>query len=816
MGFSDINSVSQTNTAQYTISDGGQGVLIWDVSDGVNVKSVNASLSGDQMIWKMENDKLKKFVAFDGTSFFNAEFVGVVENQDLHGDNTNYDMLIITHPAFLSEADRLAQHHRNHDNMQVLVSQLPIIYNEFSSGKQDITAIRDYVKMFYDRAVNGNEPKYLLLFGDGSFDYKDRVEGNTNYVPVWESVASLNEVGSYATDDYYGYLDDVPNDDKLDIGIGRFVASSTEQATQAVDKTIHYALNTDAVMDDWRNIVCLVADDEDSNMHLNDAEELFVIIDSTDKTLNVEKIYLDAYPQVATPSGEKYPDVQLAINDRIERGALIFNYVGHGGELGLSHERVMTIGDVNSWTNYDRLTVFVTATCEFSRFDDPTRTSAGEQVFLNSKGGAVALYTTTRATYAGGNSIINKNFYKFLFEKVNGEHHRMGEVMRLAKNDSSTGVNGEKFLILGDPALHFAFPKEKVITLAINDVFIEEAIDTIRALSKVTISGELQDDLGNKLSAFQGYLFPTIFDKPSRFATLGNDDASIPVNFFVQKNALYKGKVSVINGEWSFTFIAPKDIAYQYGYGKFSFYAKSGEIDAAGYFTDVVVGGYNQFAEPDFTGPTIEMYMNDDSFINNGITDENPDLLAYLWDDQGINTVGSGIGHDILATLDGGKAYVLNNYYESELDDYKSGKVLYPFYNLSTGHHSLELKVWDIHNNSATGKLDFIVANSESMAIEELMNYPNPFYESTTFSFEHNLSGADLEIIVQVFSLQGQLMKTIRDVHYSEGYKYKSEKWAGTDDGGNKLPGGLYVYKVMVRNPSGSFSEATSKLIILK
>ncbi|RLD58253.1 MAG: hypothetical protein DRJ05_08335, partial [Bacteroidetes bacterium] len=799
LSFSDMSPGSQTNIAKYTLSNGGQGVVIWDLSDGINVKSVNASLSGDQMIWKMDNDSLKKFVVFDGTSFFSAEFAGIVENQNLHGDFTDYDFLIITHPAFLEQANRLAQHHRNHDNMQVLVSQLPDIYNEFSSGKQDITAIRDYVKMFYDRATNGGEPKYLLLFGDGSYDYKNRVNENTNYVPVWESVASLRELESVATDDFYGYLDDVPDDTMLDIGIGRFVVSSVEQATQAVDKTIHYAVNTDAVMDDWRNIVCLVADDEDSNLHLNDAEKLFVIIDSTDKTLNVEKIYLDAYPQVATSSGEKYPDVQFAINDRIERGALIFNYAGHGGELGLAHERIMTTGDINSWDNYDNLTVFVTATCEFSRFDDPTRTSAGEQVFLNPNGGAVALYTTTRATYAGGNSTLNKYFYKFLFETVDGEHHRMGDVMRLAKNLGNTGVNGEKFLILGDPALHFAFPKEKVITLAINDVFIEEAIDTIRALSEVTISGELQDNLGNKLSDFQGYLFPTIFDKPSRFVTIGNDDTSIPVDFYVQKNALYKGKVSVIDGAWSFTFIAPKDIAYQYGYGKFSFYAKNENTDAAGYFTDVVVGGYNQFAEPDFTGPTIEMYMNDESFINNGITDENPDLLAYLWDDQGINTVGSGIGHDILATLDGGKAYVMNNYYESGLDDYKSGKILYPFYNLSTGPHTLELKVWDIHNNSATGKLDFIVANSESMAIEELMNYPNPFYESTTFSFEHNLSGADLEIIVQVFSLQGQLMKTIRDVHYSEGYKYKSGKWAGTDDGGNKLPGGMYVYRVKVR-----------------
>ena len=818
LAFNDISSGSQTNITKYTMTGGGQGVKIWDVSEPLNGKRVNANFSGNQISWKMDNSNVKRFVAFDGSSFYQAEFVGLIENQNLHGDNTAYDFLIVTHPAFLAEANRLAQHHRDHDDMQVLVTTLPAIYNEFSSGKQDITGIRDFVKMFYDKAAQGDEPKYLLLFGDGSFDYKDRESSNSNFVPVWESVTSLNEVASYATDDFFGFLDDIANDNMLDIGIGRFVVSSQNQATNAVDKSIHYAVNTDIVMDDWRNIVCLVADDEDGNLHLGHAEGLFTIIDSTEKILNVEKIYLDAYPQISTPSGERYPDVQIAINDRIERGTLIFNYVGHGGELGLAHERIMTIADIDSWTNYDKLTVFLTATCEFSRFDDPGRTSAGEHVFLNPNGGAVALYTTTRATYAGGNEKVNKNFYKFLFEKdENGENHRMGEVMRLTKNLSNTGENGKKFLVLGDPALHFAFPKERVVTISINDILVEETTDTIKALSEVTIAGELQDQEGNKLSGFQGYLFPIVFDKPSHFVTLGNDPSSYPRDFYVQKNALYKGKVSVKDGEWSFTFIAPKDIAYQYGFGKLSFYAKNDNTDAAGYYVDVVVGGYNQSAEPDLVGPTIEMYMNDDSFVNNGITDENPVLLAYLWDDFGINAVGSGIGHDILATLDGeSTSYVLNDYYETELDDYQSGIINYPFYSLSTGSHTLNLRVWDIHNNSASANLDFIVANSESMAIEELINYPNPFRTSTTFSFEHNQGGGDMEIIIQVFSLNGRLVKTLNDIYFSEGYKYKSVEWAGTDDGGSKLLSGMYVYKVLVKNPGGSTTEATSKLIILR
>jgi len=818
LGFSDVSSISDTLVTKYTMTGGGQNVKIWDVTDPLNAKGINAAFSGNQMTWAMENNNLKKFVVFDGSSFYQVELAGEVQNQNLHGNSADYDFLIIAHPAFLNQANRLAQHHRDFDNMQVLVTSLPDIYNEFSSGKQDVTAIRDYVKMFYDRAEMGNEPKYLLLFGDGSYDYKDRIPENSNFVPVWESVTSMNEVASYATDDFFGFLDDVPNDSMLDIGIGRFVVSNEAQAKIAVDKTIHYAVNTDVVMNDWRNIACLVADDEDGNLHLNDSEELFAIIDTTDKTMNVEKIYLDAFPQISTPSGERYPDAQFAINDRIERGTLVFNYVGHGGELGLAHERIMNIADIDSWTNYDNLTVFITATCEFSRFDDPERVSAGERVFLNPNGGAVALYSTTRATYAGGNKKVNQNFFRYLLEKdANGGHMRMGEIMRLTKNQSNTGENGKKFLILGDPALHFAFPKERVVTISINNILVEETTDTIKALSEVTISGELQDQQGNKLSGFDGYLFPIVFDKPSHFVTLGNDPSSYPRDFFIQKNALYKGKVSVKNGEWTFMFMAPKDIAYQYGFGKLSFYAKNDNTDAAGFYVDVVVGGYNQNAEPDLVGPTIQMYMNDESFVNNGITDENPILLAYLWDDFGINTVGSGIGHDILATLDGEKtSYVLNDYYESELDDYQSGKIHYPFYNLSIGRHTLNLKVWDIHNNSASADLEFIVANSESMAIEELINYPNPFHTSTTFSFEHNQQDSNLEIIIQVFSLQGNLVKTISDIYFSEGYKYKSVEWDGTNDGGTKLLSGMYVYKVLVKNSIGSFTEATSKLVIIR
>ncbi len=812
MIFRDIRTANNEYITEYSLTKSGSEVTIWNITDRTNVSKMPASNNNDKLKFIFESDKLEEFIAFNGSSYYSISPVGKINNQNLHGLG-NYEMIIVTHPDFTDQANRLADHHINFDNMSVLVVELPQIYNEFSSGGQDITAIRDFVKMMYEKASSGNEPKYLLLFGDASFDYKDRIPENSNYVPTWESPESLNPVGSYIKDDYFGLLD---GDNMVDIGIGRFVVSSEDQAKSAVDKTIHYAINSDEVMGDWRNIICLIADDEDNNLHFNDAEKIAYQIDTSNQDINIDKIYLDAYEQVSTPSGERYPKVTQDINARVDRGALMMNYIGHGGELGLAHERILKIADINSWKNYDNMPVFITATCEFSRFDDPERTSAGEYVFLNPNGGGISLYTTTRATYAGANLRLNRHINKYALNKFDDEYLRMGEVLRLAKNATGSDENTRKFALLGDPALHFAHPEHNVVTATINNISIEDVTDTIKALSEVTITGEMQDYLGNKLTDFNGTLFPIVFDKPAKYTTQANDPQSSPATFYIQKNALYKGKASIKNGEWSFSFIAPKDIAYNYDFGKLSFYAKTGSEDAAGSNFEIIVGGYNENANVDNQGPVVKLYMNDDNFVYGGITDENPSLLAYVYDESGINTVGSGIGHDILANLDESVNFSLNDYYESELDDFKNGTITYPFFNLANGRHLLSLKVWDIYNNSTTVYTEFTVAESHQMALESVMNYPNPFTESTQFSFEHNQTDQPLEVTIRIFSMSGQLVRTITDQYFAGGYKYNSLAWNGTNDGGSRLIQGMYIYKILVRNYDGSVSEETDKLIILK
>jgi len=815
MPFRNIHSFGSGKVAEYKLDNTSSQVAIWNVSDPVNVRKVLASYQNNEQIFRLETDSLHEFVAFDGTSYLSTSFVEVVPNQDLHGMgqiDMEIDMVIISPPQFISEANRLAQHHIEFDYMSVEVVEPQTIYNEFSSGMQDISAIRNFFKLLYE---NSNL-KYVLLFGDGSYDNKNRLDDNTNFIPTWQSLQSLHPINSYVTDDFYGFLDNMTGDLAVDIGIGRFVVSTLDQATKMVDKSIHYAVNTPEVMDDWRNVICLVGDDGDGNLHLRDSETLAMQIDTINANLNIEKIYLDAYKQISTPGGERYPDAMRDINNRVERGTLILNYVGHGGEAGWAHERVLEIADINSWKNLDRLAVFFTATCEFSRFDDPERVSAGELVFLNPNGGGISLFTTCRATYASSNAIFNQNLNKFSLQRINGKYLRMGDIIRRTKIESGLNENNRKYILLGDPALKLALPEHNVITVQINGVNIDEPIDTISALSEVTISGEIQDMQGNSLSDYNGYLFPIVFDKPSRVLTLGNDPESYPTEFFMQKNSLYKGKASIIDGEWSFSFVAPKDIAYDYGYGKLSYYAKSETEDAAGNFRDIVVGGYNQNASADDKGPEIRLFINDTTFQWGGITDENPVLLAYVYDDSGINTVGNGIGHDLVAMLNEEDSYIVNDYYEAALDDYKHGIIRYPFADLKEGRHALSLKVWDVHNNSSMAFTEFIVASSEEMAIDHLLTYPNPFKESTTFVFEHNQADEALDIRIEIYSLHGQLVKILNDKRFTPGYKYESSPWNGTDDGGNKLLNGLYVYRVIVKNPDGRVAQDTQKLIIIK
>ncbi len=836
MMFRDSRSIGVGNVTTFNFA-ANAGVQVWDVTDPVNVK---AQLYGTGTSFVSETETLKEFIAFDGSSYITPLPAGTIANQNLHALGKT-DMVILSHPNFLTQALRLADFHRTHSNLDVVVVTPDQVYNEFSSGAPDIIGVRDFLKMFYDRATTvADLPKYLLLFGDGSYDNKNIsvTTNNTNFILTYQSLNSISLTGSYVSDDFYGFLDDAEGNwddgvqDLLDVGIGRFPVKNNEEATTVVNKIIDYSTpgtftdltlcsdgNTSS-LGDWRNTICFIADDEDSGLHLDQSNNLANYMKNNQPDYNIDKIYIDAYNQVATPGGQRYPTVNEAIDRRVDKGALVINYTGHGGETGWTAERILDNAMIQSWKNVRKLPLFITATCEFSRYDDPYRTSAGELVLINSEAGGIALMTTTRLVYASQNAVLNNAMITNLFVDINGEKPRLGDVYVKVKNDNNVlagGINPRNFSLLGDPAVRVAYPKYQVITTQLNGSAIVAGADTLGALSKITISGEIQSN-GQKLTNFNGIIYPTVYDKEEMVSTLQNDASSPLRNFTLQKNILYKGKATVTNGSFSYTFIVPKDIAYQVGNGRLSYYAHNGTDDAHGNYDSLLIGGSSNNAVADNVGPVVKLFLNDEKFVYGGTTDENPKIYALLSDTNGINTVGNGIGHDITATVDGNtdEVYVLNDYYESDLDSYQSGRVLYPLSKLPGGRHTLKFKVWDIYNNSSDAVTEFVVAESATLALNHVLNYPNPFTTKTSFFFEHNRPCNTLDVQVQVYTVSGKLIKTINRQITCEGYRVDDLEWDGKDDFGDRIGRGVYVYRLRIRDSDGATAEKYEKLVVLK
>lgn len=807
--------------AQYNLTSGQQDtVVVWDVTDPLDAKAVSLSRSGNNYRFETAVAPLKSFIAFDDKGYLTPEFVEKVANQDLHYVH-NIDYLIISAPEFLSQAERLAQYHEEKDHMTVYVTTPQKIYNEFSSGAQDITAIRDFVKRIYDQSDPGEKLKYLLLFGDASYDYKDRVTDNTNYVPCWESLNSLNTINSYASDDYYGFLQNGQGtgiNDKVDIGIGRFPVDNLAEATTAVDKVISYATPSPKNMGPWRNVITLSADDGDYDLHLNDAQALSHLVEAQDPVYNQNKLYLDAFPQISTPGGQLAPAMNAAIDASINKGTLIFNYSGHGGVEGLGQERFLTFSDINSWTNYNKLTVFITATCDFTAFDNPKLVSAGERVFMSDKGGAIALFTTTRATYASSNLALNSAIYDHnIFQTVDGKYPRFGDVIRRAKVQG--GENDQKFVLIGDPALRLAAPDYKARTTKINSkAFVGNEPDTLKALETIRIQGQVEDSSGNILSHYNGTLYPTVYDKQSVISTLGSDAESPVTTFKLWKNVLFNGKTDITNGKFDFSFVVPKDISYNYGPGRVSYYFTNDTTDGHGYSQNIVVGGYDQQAAQDTTGPKIRLFLNDTTFRSGNITDANPVLYALISDPSGINTTGDGIGHDIVATLDSNSAqsYDLNNYYVADIGNFTKGSLRYQLQNLSAGKHTLTLKVWDVYNNSSTATLSFTVDPAAQLVIKDLKNYPNPFSTGTNFIFDHNQAGKTLNLKINIYQLDGQKIKTIHKIILPSGFSSGPIYWNGDTDSGGKIGSGIYIYRLTVTSSGGKTRTLQSKMVFIR
>lgn len=824
--FRDIQSMGNDAT-NFHLSGVSGNLTIWDITNPQLPGNQKFTQNGSEVEFGAYTlDSLRSFVAWTDAAVFAKpdKAGGKIANQNLH-NLSGLDMVIVYHPEFEAQAMRLAEHRRTVSGLTVAAVNVLQVYNEFSSGGKDPTAIRDFARMLLER--NPERFEYMLLFGDGSFDPKNNSNGNDNldFIPVFETAESFSPINAFPSDDYYALLS--PDESgsltgALDISVGRLVPKSAAEAEALVNKIIAYDSDP-ALLGDWHLRALFIADDEDGNAHINQADKLATDNAAGNDWFNNEKVYFDSYQQVATSAGQRYPDAKAAINSFMFKGNLVTQYIGHGGPRGWSQERVIDNNDIANWDNPNRYPLIITATCTFGGYDDYTTLTGGEQALLRVNSGAVALFTTVRSVYINGNEDLTDAVESIIFQKLDGDYRRIGRILKDSKNKLTSDIqNARRFTLLGDPAMRLAMPEYRVATTSITGP--NGPVDTLRALMPVTLEGVVTDTMGNTLHDFNGKVYVTLFDKEQTLQTLGQDPGSYVRTFKVQRNVIFKGVATVTNGAFSIHFIVPKDINYAFGNGKISYYAENGTpLDAAGADKHIIIGG-NSGVIHDDQPPLVKAFLNTDAFVFGGITDNGPKVLVKCSDDYGMNVSGASLGHDLTAVLDGNalETIVLNEFYQSAQDDSRKGQAVYPLNNLAPGRHTLAVKGWDVANNSGEGYTEFVVAESGKAALEHVLNYPNPFTTNTYFQFEHNLAGQMLDVQISIFTVAGKLVKTIQQpVANNDGYRVTDIQWDGKDDYGDQLARGVYLYKVKIRgsNAAGDVANAESefeKLVILK
>ena len=868
--FSFFNESQAANigTAQYSISNAIGIASVWDITDIYNVFSYTNNNSSS-FAFKAPMGEIRKYITQVPSDYYSPlkESNAQVANQNLKGtlfkdssgNFADIDYLIITPQFLVNQANTLANFHRNNSNLQVRVVTLESIYLEFGSGKQDVAAIRNLIRYVYQNASSNNKRvKYVNLFGDASYDYKNRIFNNNNIVPVFHgfntlasennNISNLSTYLTFMSDDFYGLMDNnegtmptIGNTsdllDGIDIAVGRMPVSTTTQAAEMVNKIIEY--HDIKSYGRWRNSYVIFSDDADNS---TDATLQFALNDLSDVIaaqkpfINVKKIHTDSYAQEISSGGERYPSAKKDFLDAIELGALVVNYYGHGGEESLARERLFEKADAQNLNNRYRYPLFITITCEFTRFDDPNRPTGGEYMYWNKAGGAVAMVATTRQIAVSVGEDMNIGFAENLFNYGLDTYPTIADAVRLTKITTAS-TNRRVVFFIGDPAMYLAIPKQKVILTKVNDVPITQPIDNFQALSLMKVSGEVVDENNILINDYNGDLAVQIFDKNYDRQTLGNNGfvstgtsyggtyfppgQLVTMTYNTLGETIFRGNASVNNGAFEFSFIVPQDIKIPLGNGRISFYAKRQfpYLDnQTGYDATIKVGGVNPNAAADNTPPTVKLYMNDESFVSGSVTDCSPILYAILQDENGINTA-SGIGHDIVAILDGDESnpYILNDYYETENDNYTKGYVRFPFRDLSSGWHTVLLKVWDVYNNLTTLEIQFnAVCSEDGMRLERVLNYPNPFTSYTEFWFTHNHPNDVVDVQVQILTISGKLVKTINKQVLTQGYLCREVSWNGLDDFGDKIGKGVYIYKLTVRSTTtGKSAHKYEKLVIL-
>ncbi len=851
--FFSPNDGSENEIADYRMTGFSSTPFAMDVTNPVQPKLLEVSSSGSIHSLVYNSNPDNQIIV--QSNLWTPQMGEQVANQNLHGNTSYPDYIIVTSEQLLDFAQELASH-RSESGLTPLVVTQNQILNEFSSGVKDPTAIRDFLKHLWDMAVTDGElpPKYLLLFGDTTYDTKNIVSNSfTNHVLTYQTSESIHRTNSFGSDDFFGLMDDsegvLNSSARVDLGIGRISAQTRSEAAIAIDKIKRYE-NPDND-GDWQNLFTFAADDDlpepESNrdLHVENADGTLRRMNLENAGGRAKKIYLFDYPEEITGAGRQLPGATNDFINTINSGTLVMNYSGHGNAQNLTDEELYSSEYVSQFTNRNRLTLFVTATCQFGRYDDINVQSGAEKLVFADNGGAIASFTTTRVVYTSGspnglNYGLNIELSQNMIERdENGEPLTLGEIYLRTKNTSvGSQTNNRKFILLGDPALQFAFPEKEARIESINgiDINTEDTVLTVKALDQVTINGAIRNQNGNIEADFNGEVSITLFDAPRTVSIPSdrvwleepddcylNQNTSKECTYEVENDVLFKGKTLAQNGEYSVTFIIPKDISFSENKGRIVVYAKNGQITAGGTYRDIIFNGINSNAINDGKGPFLDVYLNDQSFINGSLANNSPTLFVELSDSSGINTTGTGVGHEIIATIDTKpqKTFVLNDFFEGTLNDYTSGRIEYPLEDIPEGNYALKVRAWDVHNNPSEQEVFFQVADHEDLIVEKVYNYPNPMNNATSFTFEHNQQGNPLDVDIHIYTLSGKPVHRIEEYIPSSNTlsSYASIPWNGRDRDNDRLGNGTYIYvlRVATDTPEGrKTTEKIEKLVIIR
>ena len=803
------NDQALGGAARFRMGNAPSGLRVWDVTHAGEEREMTVT-SGT---WSDNTDEARCYVAFDGSLYLTPTSISSLANQNLHG-SAAADLVVVSHPSLLSQAQRVAMLHELFDGMDALVTTDVQVFNEFSSGKADPMAIRSLLRHL-KASHPEHAPRYLLLMGKGTYDNRDLLGNSLPTVVTYETTYSFDEDGmSYSSDDMMGYLGENArggSSDTLNVGVGRLPAKNLSEATHLVDKIEGYLTRRDLADDrqrgDWRNYVALLADDADPGKPYDSAfahssEVVARSINDAHPHINIDKLYADSYHQSSGAIGSYYPDLNNALRQRMNNGCLLINYIGHGSTNYLGTERYMEFSDIASYSNTDRLPLFVTSTCSYGRYDNLDGLCGSEACIL-APAAFIGVVSSSRPI--SHTERFNNDVVRFALDP----RYTIGDALRMAKNRTSTVspcIN-----LIGDPALHLSQPENRVVVTQINRQPVTEGVDdTATVLSRVTISGEIQDTSGQRIDDFEGTLYPIVFDRTVITKTLANDNPGTEVSFTQQKNIIYRGSHPVSEGQFEYSFIVPKDVAYQYDYAKLSHYARSAYDHATGCYSRLLLGGMNDTADISTLAPTIQLFIGDTHFRSGGLTDNNPTLIALLRDSAGINA-GAGLGHDITAVLDDnpGSLVVLNDLFQPDLARVGSGTVVYSFRDLDPGKHTLTLKAWNIYGISASATINFTVRNADTLNISDLHCWPNPASGSARFMLEVNNSARVATAELQIFNSYGQIVATQTPPLSADGYVVGPVVW---DLGA--VPPGLYLARIIVTDSDGTVQQRTTKCVV--